>query len=192
MAMAESGARVIGIDIEPTRCARAQRGQLVHRRRRRRDALEGAVGRSRPFRATTDFGAIADCRRDHHLRADAAPQDEGSRHLAHRRGGPTRSSRTSARASSSSWSRRPTPARHSRSCRRCSRGAGSSPAGTSALAFSPERVDPGQPRVPDPEHPEGRRRRDAPPARKAATRALRARRASTVVPVGSPTHAPRW
>ena len=51
-------------------------------------------------------------------------------------------------------------------------------------AFSPERVDPGQPALQDAEHPEGRRRRDARPAPSSRRRSTR-RRVETVVPVSS-------
>ncbi len=48
--------------------------------------------------ATTDFGVVARARHHQHLRADAAAQDEGPRHVLHRVGGRRRSRRTSIRA----------------------------------------------------------------------------------------------
>ncbi len=75
-------------------------------------------------------------------------------------------------------------ARPTKSCSRCSRRRGSKADVDFFLAFSPERVDPGQPAVHDAEHSEDRRRRRAGEHR-GGRRALRRDASQTVVPVSS-------
>ena len=95
------------------------------------------------LRATTDMAELGDDGRHRHLRADAAPQDQGPGSVVRRAGRRSRGRARSSRASSSSSSRRPIPARPTKSCSRCSRAGGLKADVDFFLAFSPERVDPG-------------------------------------------------
>ena len=89
-----------------------------------------------------------------------------------------------ARASWSSSSRPPTRARPTKWSSRCSRQTGLKAGEDFFLAFSPERVDPGNPQYHDEEHPEGRRRHRHGEHR-GRLRALRRGRRQDVVPVSS-------
>ena len=123
---------------------------------------------------------------DRHLRADAAPQDQGSRPLVRRARRSRRSPRTlQAADSSSSSSRRPIRARPTKSCSRCSRRTGLKADVDFFLAFSPERVDPGQPAVHDEEHSRRSSAASGPTSTEAACALYARDRRRRVVPVSS-------
>ena len=88
-------------------------------------------------------------------------QVQGSRHELRRRGHRGGDEARSARGRRSSSRAPPIPARRARSCCRRSRAPGSSVGEDVFLAFSPERVDPGNPKYHTQEHAEGRRRHHA-------------------------------
>ena len=142
-----------------------------------------SVVNSGKLRATADVGCLGAHGCHRHLCADAASKDEGSGSVL-RRSRPSRQwRRRSGRVSSSSSSRRPIPGRPTRSCSRCSRPGGLKAERDFFLAFSPERVDPGNGRS----SPRTSRRswaESAPPAprRRACSTASVV---STVVPVSS-------
>ena len=104
---------------------------VADRRRRRRCATAGKLD------ATTDFAVVDGARHHQHLRADAAAQDEGPRHVLHRLGGRGDRRRTCTRACWSSSSRRPIRARPTKWCSRCSRRPASRPASTSSSRSRP-------------------------------------------------------
>ena len=142
--LARAGFETVGIDLDPPQGRRHQPRRVVHprRARRTRSPRSSATGACAP-RPTSRV--VRDARHGQHLRADAAAQDEGPRHVVHRVGGRGDRRPTCTRACSSSSSRRPIPGRPRNSCSRCSSAAACGRARDFFLAFSPERVDPGNP-----------------------------------------------
>ena len=134
------------------------RRELHHRRA---DGGAGGGGQGRPAGGDDRLLAPGRGRQREHLRADAAGQDAGSGHLATSSPRSTPSRRACTRACWSSSRAPPTRARPRRSSCRSSRPSGLEVGKDFFLAFSPERVDPGNPELPHREHPQGRRRRDA-------------------------------
>ena len=101
-----------------------------------------------------------------------------------------RSPSTCIRACSSSSSRRPIRARPTNSCSRSSRRAGLKAGDDFFLAFSPERVDPGNAKFNTHNMPEGRRRHDADVRDAGARRSTRRR--STPSCRSARRGSPRW
>ena len=83
--LARAGFHTTGIDLDQRKIAGDRRRPLVHPRRadRRRRGAEGGRQARRHDRLRRRQGP----RHDQHLRADAAAQDEGPRHVLHRLGG---------------------------------------------------------------------------------------------------------
>ena len=133
--------RVTGYDKDPDKVRLLNAGESYIGDIASADARAARRAR-RPLAASTDPGGARRGRRDHRLRPDAAQQDQGARHALHRLGHRGDRRRTSTRACSSSSSRRPTPARRARcSFRKLTQGY---ELGKDVfVAFSPERVDPG-------------------------------------------------
>ena len=155
---ARAGFDVTGFDVDAARSTQINAGKSYIP-----DVTDAGAGRraSTPggSRATTDMSQLGAHGRHRHLRADAAAQDQGSRSVVRRAGGRSGGRHAQRRASSSSSSRRPIRGRPTKSCSRCSRPAGSKADVDFFLAFSPERVDPGNRQYHDQEHPKDRRRR---------------------------------
>ena len=98
---------------------------------------------------------------------------------------PRRSRSASGPGSWSSWSRRPIPGTTDELVLPMLEKSGLKVGKDFFLAFSPERVDPANPHVQHPQHPEGRRRHDARTARRWPPRSTTAR-SRPIVPVSSP------
>ena len=141
---ARAGFDVTGFDVDAAKIDADQRRQELHPGRRRRRISPPCV-KAGKLRATTDMSAARRDGRDRHLRADAAAQDQGSRPVVHRARGRSGRRDAAAAASSSSSSRRPIRARPTKWSSRCSTAKGFKADVDFFLAFSPERVDPGNP-----------------------------------------------
>ena len=110
--------------------------------------------------ATTDFAIVRELDTDQHLRADAAAQDQGPRHVLHRLGGrgdceaPAQGHADRARVHDLS--------RHDRRSRAADARSDRAQGGRRLLPrVLPRARRPGQPDVPDAQRAEGRRRPDA-------------------------------
>ena len=158
--MAKSGHRVVGMEISAERGGRHQRRAQLHPRRAHRRARRPRRQRACSRRPATSRRRRR-VRRRRHLRPDAAQRDEGARHLLHGVGGPV--DRPAPAARRARHARVDDLPRHHRGDRPADpRDAAVCRSATDLyLAFSPERVDPGQPGLPDAQHAEGRRRRHA-------------------------------
>ena len=142
---AKAGLSVIGFEVSDAGREHRERRRKPHQGRSRRPTWQ-ALRRSGKLEATTRHDAPKRMRRDLGLRPHAARQDEGPRHVLHRRRHRRRWRRRCAPGSWSCSSPRRIPAPRASSCCRASRQAGSRWARTSSSASRPERVDPGNPK----------------------------------------------
>ena len=132
--LAKAGFHATGIDLDDAQGPGGQQGRILHSRRLQRGRR--SLRQADKLDATTDFSIVARARHDQHLRADAAAQDEGPRHVLHRlRGGGDCGAPPPGDAGRAS-SRRPIRARPTKSCSRCSRPPGSRRA---SISSSPSR-----------------------------------------------------
>ena len=138
---ARAGFNAVGVDVDRSKVDAVSRGRIVHSGRA--GARHPAAVNAGRLRATTDFAALRDARHDQHLRADAASKDERLRICRTSSPRSNRSQSTCARVSSSSSNPRRIRERPTKWCSRCSKRTGSRLASDFFLAFSPERVDPG-------------------------------------------------
>ena len=182
---AQAGFHVVGYDVDAAKVDGAERRPQLHPRRRRpTDAGRGGrrparFARHRPTRARspTSTSSTSACRRRcARPRTRTCPTSSQAVEAiaAVLRRGPARHPRVDdlSRARPTRW------------CSRCSRPSGLRPARDFYLAFSPERVDPGQPDVP---RPRTSRRSSAASTTRSTelAAALYAQVIDTVVPVSS-------
>ena len=178
------GSTVTGIDLDEERVSAVNDGRsyLVDVPVERYDGVDGRLQRDDRLRARSPSST----------RSRSASRRRSRRRA--RRTSPTSSrppsplQRTCARASSSSCSRRRTRGRPRRSSCRSSRRAGGSVGADFFLGYAPERVDPGNEQLHDPQHAEAGRGRDrrVPAAHRAALRARSSTRSCRSRARGSP------
>ena len=109
--------------------------------------------------ATTDFSKLDRLRCHHHLRSDAAPEDQRSGHVLYPHGRRARSRNTCGAVSLMILESTTYPGTTDEVLQPMFEEKGFELDEDFLLAFSPERVDPGNPAVPDAQHPESCRRR---------------------------------
>ena len=142
----KAGFDVTGIDVSESKVDQRERAAIPISRTFRMPRLRAARGRAGKIRATTDFSVICRTRHGQHLRADAAAQNQRSGHELHRVGLPgDRQVLSSGHAGDSrihhvSGHHRRTRAADAARRRTCKVGE------DFFLCFSPERVDPGNPK----------------------------------------------
>ena len=140
---AKAGYTAIGMDLDAAKVTAINEGRSYIDDVSSKDIGElAANGR---LRATTDFDVVRELDTVNICVPDAAAQDQGPRPLLHRRRGRGNRPAPATRACWSSSNRRPIRARPTNWCCRFSRRSGLKAAKDFFLAFSPERVDPGNP-----------------------------------------------
>ena len=182
---AEAGVEVVGIEVDPARCAAINARRRVHRRRVRRSAAGRRL--ERPAAGVDRLRRHRSLRGRHHLPADAAQRQPRARPDARQAGHRDARAATSGPVSSSASRARPTRVPRATSLRRCSSGdRASRPASTSTSPSRPSGSTPVAPTT---------RRRPRPRSSAASPRPARPRCSRSTARRSTPScrsPPPRW